>query len=119
MGHGLLTELISLLALSVSAVAVVSWLRLPSIIGYLFVGLFVGPHAIGLIHHSETTHLLGEIGVAFLLFAIGLEFSIPQFLRLIFTAGFLKSRVQNAHLYSPNCVHPAKPELQCKAVGCD
>ena len=82
MGHGLLTELISLLALSVSAVAVVSWLRLPSIIGYLFVGLFVGPHAIGLIHHSETTHLLGEIGVAFLLFAIGLEFSIPQFLKM-------------------------------------
>ena len=82
MGHALLTELISLLALSVIAVAAVSWLRLPSVIGYLFVGLLVGPHAIGLIHHSETTHLLGEIGVAFLLFAIGLEFSIPQFLRM-------------------------------------
>ena len=82
MAHSFLTELISLLALSVMAVAAVSWLRLPSIIGYLFVGLFVGPHAIGLIHHSETTHLLGEIGVAFLLFAIGLEFSIPQFLKM-------------------------------------
>ena len=82
MGHGLLTELISLLALSVVAVAVVARLRLPSIIGYLFVGVFVGPHAIGLIDHSETTHVLGEIGVAFLLFAIGLEFSIPQFLKM-------------------------------------
>ena len=69
MGHELLTELIRLLALSVVAVAAVSWLRLPSVIGYLFVGLFVGPHAAGLIHHSETTHTLGEIGVAFLLFA--------------------------------------------------
>ena len=82
MGHELLTELIRLLALSVVAVAAVSWLRLPSVIGYLFVGLFVGPHAAGLIHHSETTHTLGEIGVAFLLFAIGLEFSIPQFLKM-------------------------------------
>ncbi|MEM7466277.1 MAG: cation:proton antiporter [Pseudomonadota bacterium] len=82
MGHALLTELLSLLGLSVVAVATVSWLRLPSVIGYLFVGVFVGPHAIGLIEHSETTHTLGEVGVAFLLFAIGLEFSIPQFLKM-------------------------------------
>lgn len=82
MGHGLLTEFISLLALAVVAVATVSVLRLPSVIGYLFVGLFVGPHALGLIEHSDTTHVLGEIGVAFLLFAIGLEFAIPQFLKM-------------------------------------
>lgn len=82
MGHGLLTEFISLLGLAVVAVAAVSVFRLPSVIGYLFVGLFVGPHAIGLIEHSETTHVLGEIGVAFLLFAIGLEFAIPQFMKM-------------------------------------
>jgi monovalent cation:H+ antiporter-2, CPA2 family len=82
MAHGLLTELISLLALAVIAVAAVSVLRLPSVIGYLFVGLLVGPHAIGLVEHSEVTHTMGEIGVAFLLFAIGLEFSIPQFLKM-------------------------------------
>lgn len=82
MGHALLTELITLLAMAVFAVAVVTKLRLPSVIGYLFVGLFVGPYALGLVEHSETTHTLGEIGVAFLLFAIGLEFSIPQFLKM-------------------------------------
>ena len=75
MAHGLLTELISLLALAVIAVAAVSVLRLPSVIGYLFVGLLVGPHAIGLVEHSEVTHTMGEI-------AIGLEFSIPQFLKM-------------------------------------
>ncbi|HEX2245758.1 MAG TPA: cation:proton antiporter, partial [Gammaproteobacteria bacterium] len=61
-----------------AAVAVFSRFHLPPIVGYLFVGSITGPHALGLVHPGEMTHLLGEIGVAFLLFTIGLEFSLSQ-----------------------------------------
>lgn len=68
-----------LLACSVLAVLMFRRLHLPSILGYLLVGVVVGPHALGLLDNSEFIHLLAEIGVVFLLFSIGLEFSINQF----------------------------------------
>jgi CPA2 family monovalent cation:H+ antiporter-2 len=68
-----------LLACSVLAVLAFRRLHLPSILGYLLVGVVVGPHALGLLDDSELIHLLAEIGVVFLLFTIGLEFSISQF----------------------------------------
>jgi monovalent cation:H+ antiporter-2, CPA2 family len=71
-------EVLILLGVSVAAVAVFSRFHLPPIVGYLFVGFITGPHALGLVHPGEVTHLLGEIGVAFLLFTIGLEFSLSQ-----------------------------------------
>ena len=43
------------------------------LVGYLLAGLIIGPHALGLVPDSETTHLLAELGVVFLLFVIGLE----------------------------------------------
>jgi CPA2 family monovalent cation:H+ antiporter-2 len=57
-------------------------LGLPSILGYVTVGLRLGPHAIGLFPESETTHLLAELGVVFLLFTLGLEFSWPRMVAL-------------------------------------
>lgn len=71
-------EVLTLLGISVVAVAVFSRFHLPPIVGYLFVGFITGPHALSLVHPGEVTHLLGEIGVAFLLFTIGLEFSVSQ-----------------------------------------
>jgi NhaP-type Na+/H+ or K+/H+ antiporter len=71
-------EVLTLLGISVAAVAVFSRFHLPPIVGYLFVGFITGPHALGLVRPGEVTHLLGEIGVAFLLFTIGLEFSLSQ-----------------------------------------
>jgi hypothetical protein len=47
-------------------------LRSSPIVGYLVAGIVIGPHALGLIVESELTSLLAELGVAFLLFAIGL-----------------------------------------------
>ena len=75
-------DILVLLALSVIAVAVLRRLHLPPILGYLFVGVLAGPHALHLIQESESLHLMGEIGVVFLLFTIGLEFSLPQFLSM-------------------------------------
>src|SRR6187200_1288718 len=53
-------------------------LRLPPILGYLLVGIIVGPHALGWIPNSVEASYLAEFGVVFLMFSIGLEFSLPQ-----------------------------------------
>ena len=74
-----LAEVLKLLLLSVLVVAVLRRLRLPPIIGYVLVGAAAGPNAFGWIAESETIHFLGEVGIAFLLFTLGLEFSIAQF----------------------------------------
>lgn len=67
-----------LLALSVVTVLVISRLNLSPIIGYLLVGIAISTHTTGLIPFSETTHYLGEFGVVFLLFSIGLDFSLSR-----------------------------------------
>jgi CPA2 family monovalent cation:H+ antiporter-2 len=79
MAETLMRDILILLALSVLGVALFRRLNLPPILGYLLVGLVAGPHALGWLEETEATHFLGEIGVVFLLFTIGLEFSLPQF----------------------------------------
>jgi CPA2 family monovalent cation:H+ antiporter-2 len=82
MEHGGLTAILTLLGISVVVVAVFRRCHLPPILGYLFIGVVTGPHALHWLHDSEIPRFLGEIGVVFLLFAIGLEFSIPQFIAM-------------------------------------
>ena len=67
-----------LLAVGVIVSVVCNRLRLPPILGYLLVGIGVGPHAFGLIPNSAEARYLAEFGVVFLMFSIGLEFSLPQ-----------------------------------------
>ena len=71
-----------LLAVSVFVVTLARRLGLPTILGYVAVGLAMGPHAAGVFPESETTHLLAELGVVFLLFTLGLEFSWPRMVAL-------------------------------------
>ena len=81
--HGeLIQSTLLLLLLVVCAVYLLRRLHLPAILGYLFIGILTGPFALNWIHADEVIHLLGEMGVVFLLFTIGLEFSIPVFIRL-------------------------------------
>ncbi len=47
-------------------------------LGYLTVGILIGPHAFGWVPDSEQTRYLAEFGVVFLMFSIGLEFSLPR-----------------------------------------
>ena len=53
-------------------------LQMPPMLGYLVVGIVIGPHALGWVEDSETTRELAEFGVVFLMFSIGLEFSLPK-----------------------------------------
>ena len=81
--HGeFLQPILILLALAVAVVVIFRRLNQPAILGYLFIGLIAGPHVLDWIHSDEVTLLMGEIGVVFLLFTIGLEFSIREFIRM-------------------------------------
>src|SRR6202167_2884050 len=73
-----LLQILILLAASVCVVAGVRKLKLPAILGYLAVGMLLGPHAFALAADNETTRLLADIGVVFLVFTLGLEFSLPR-----------------------------------------
>jgi CPA2 family monovalent cation:H+ antiporter-2 len=71
-----------LLAASVFVVTLARRMGLPAILGYVAVGLILGPHAMGAFPESDTTDLLAELGVVFLLFTLGLEFSWPRMVAL-------------------------------------
>ena len=71
-----------LLASAVLAVVVFRLLRLPPMLGYLLSGVIIGPHALGLIPDVTETHHLAEFGVVFLMFSIGLEFSLPKLITM-------------------------------------
>src|SRR6185503_3397245 len=86
-----LQTVLVLLASSVLAVAACRSLRLPPIIGYLVTGVALGPHALGVVSERDETHRLAEFGVVFLMFSIGLEFSLSKLRsmrRLVFGLGF-------------------------------
>ncbi len=76
--HSTLQLILVLLAAAVVVVVVCRLVRLPAIIGYLLVGIAVGPHALGLVPDDTDTRQLAEFGIVFLMFSIGLEFSLPQ-----------------------------------------
>jgi CPA2 family monovalent cation:H+ antiporter-2 len=73
-----LQPVLVLLAGGVLAVVACRSLALPPIIGYLVAGVALGPHALGLVADSHAVRQLAEFGVVFLLFSIGLEFSLAK-----------------------------------------
>ncbi len=67
-----------LLTAAVMMVALAKVARLPSLLAYLAIGIAIGPHAMGWLPASEQTSRLAEFGVVFLMFSIGLEFSLSR-----------------------------------------
>jgi CPA2 family monovalent cation:H+ antiporter-2 len=79
-----------LLGSAVLGVVVFRMMHLPPMLGYLTVGILIGPHALGLAVESEASKTLAEFGVVFLMFSIGLEFSLPKLMsmrRIVFGLG--------------------------------
>lgn len=79
-----------LLGSAVLGVVVFRMMHLPPMLGYLAVGILIGPHALGLTEESDATHSLAELGVVFLMFSIGLEFSLAKLMamrRIVFGLG--------------------------------
>ncbi|TMH45277.1 MAG: potassium transporter [Betaproteobacteria bacterium] len=73
-----LESVLVLLAAAVAAVALCRVLKLPALVGYLATGLALGPHALRVASNAEETQSLAEFGVVFLMFSIGLEFSLAK-----------------------------------------
>ncbi len=99
MGESALTEVLLLLAATLLVVATLSRLRLPPVIGFLAVGAMLGPHALGWVADTETTATLAEFGVVFLLFTLGLEFSLPRMIAMrgeVFALGGLQVGITTA-----------------------
>ena len=71
-----------LLTAAVLMVVLFRTLNLPSILGYLLVGIVVGPHALNVGADSVGARHLAEFGVVFLMFSIGLEFSLARLYRM-------------------------------------
>jgi monovalent cation:H+ antiporter-2, CPA2 family len=77
-----LGQIIVILLFSVLVVALARRIRLPPILGYLIVGVVLGPSALGLLANTAQAQAIGQIGVVFLLFTIGLEFSLPRMIAM-------------------------------------
>jgi monovalent cation:H+ antiporter-2, CPA2 family len=88
-----LQDLLTLLLASVPIAFLFHRLRLPTIVGFMITGVIIGPYGLGLISDVHAIELLAEIGVALLLFTIGLEFSLHRILemkRLVLFGGSLQ-----------------------------
>ena len=77
-----LTQILILLAGSLFVLSLVRRIKLPPILGYLVVGMLLGPNALGLVPNDESVRLLAEIGVVFLVFTLGLEFSLARMIAM-------------------------------------
>ncbi len=74
-------QLIIVLGFSIPVIYLFNKIKLPSIIGFLITGILIGPFGLKIIDDSAGIQFLAEIGVAFLLFTIGIEIQLSRFLR--------------------------------------
>jgi len=74
----LIVDLVTVLAAASFGGLLAAALRLPVLLGYIFGGIIVGPTGLGLIKELVQVETLAQFGVAFLLFALGVEFSLKQ-----------------------------------------
>ncbi|MGQ0614400.1 MAG: cation:proton antiporter domain-containing protein [Planctomycetaceae bacterium] len=88
-----LVELVLVLSVSLAAVYGLRRVGLPPVVGFLLAGVLIGPGGLGLVKDLHNIERMAEIGVVFLLFGIGLHFSLPDLMRmkgLVFGAGALQ-----------------------------
>ena len=89
----LLIDLTLLVGMAIPIVALAHRLSAPSLVGFLVAGILVGPSGFGLIGATHEVELLAEIGVALLLFEVGLELSLShvrRWVRSVFLGGGLQ-----------------------------
>jgi CPA2 family monovalent cation:H+ antiporter-2 len=93
MNEALLVETLTLVAASALAIALLSRVGLPAMLGYLFAGVLVGPLGLGAVAPSDGPRFLAELGLILLMFMVGLDFSWAEIWaarRAVFFAGTLQ-----------------------------
>ena len=73
-----LSSVLLLLTSSVVLVGLFRAMRLPAMLAYFVVGILVGPYSFNLLPSTESSRHVAEFGIVFLMFSIGLEFSLPK-----------------------------------------
>lgn len=89
----LLKDIVVIFGLAVAVALACHRLKIPTVVGFILTGVIAGPHGLGLTTEIGAVERLAEIGVIFLLFTIGLEFSVASIghvKRLFFVGGPLQ-----------------------------
>lgn len=82
MEHELLRDIVIILACSALVIYVLHRFRMPPIVGFIAAGIIIGPFGLGVIENPTIIESLAEIGIILLLFVVGIEFSMSEFMRL-------------------------------------
>jgi monovalent cation:H+ antiporter-2, CPA2 family len=93
MDISIIQDIVIILGLSVLIILLFIKLKIPAILGFLITGILAGPSGLSLINATHEVELMSEIGVIFLLFIIGIEFSIKGLMsirKIVFLGGFLQ-----------------------------
>ncbi|HEX2617157.1 MAG TPA: cation:proton antiporter, partial [Flavobacteriales bacterium] len=96
MEGGLFQELIVVLALAVGIILLFRRMKLPAVLGFIIAGMLAGPHLLGWVDSVHTVEVLAELGVIFLLFVIGMEFSLKKLASIgvtVFVGGSLQALI--------------------------
>ena len=80
--HSTLFSLLALLTAAVVAVALLRHFRIPGVLAYLAIGIAFGPHGGAILAENDQVSAFAEFGVVFLMFSIGLEFSLPRLIAM-------------------------------------
>lgn len=76
--HGVFGEFALLLLMSAAAGAMLLWLRQPVLIAYIVIGIVAGPAVLGVVTAHDQIDLLAQVGVAVLLFVVGLKLELQH-----------------------------------------
>lgn len=75
-------DVLILLIFAVVLVAIFRRLGQPVILAYLFAGMLLGPRGVAIVTGQAMMQTIGELGIVFLMFSLGLEFSLPRLLAM-------------------------------------
>lgn len=78
----ILKDMVIILGFSVVIIMLFHRVRIPSILGFLITGILIGPHGLSLIKATQEVNLFSEAGIIFLLFIIGIEFSLRELIKI-------------------------------------
>ncbi|WP_163938038.1 monovalent cation:proton antiporter family protein [Paraferrimonas sp. SM1919] len=90
MEQGIISQILAMLVAAIIFIALFRRVGLPVVLAYLMTGIIAGPNGINWFSNDDI-HLMGELGIALLMFSLGLEFSIPRLWamrKMVFGLGF-------------------------------
>jgi Kef-type K+ transport system membrane component KefB len=99
----LISDIIIIFSVSIGVNLLFNRMKLPTVVGYLLTGIIIGPHLLSLVKEKHEIEILAEIGVAMLLFTIGMEFSLKHLLKIrkvVFFGGLLQVSISALAFFS-------------------